>query len=220
MNTHKMERWVTAVGGGTLAMYGMRRRDRAGLVLATLGGVVVYRAVANGSARAMAREGQHGDGRRTIRVERSVTINADALRLYEFWRQLSRLPDIMRHLTSVTELSPTQSRWVARGPAGSHIEWEAEIVDDRPGEAIGWRSLPGADVTNAGTVQFRPAPDHRGTEVHVCLTYDPPMGRAAATVAKLLGEEPDVQVREDLRRFKWIIEAGELPTIDGQPHGS
>ncbi|HZS62519.1 MAG TPA: SRPBCC family protein [Gemmatimonadaceae bacterium] len=199
------------IGGGTLAVYGMRRRDRTGALLTAVGGSIIVGAIAEGATPV--------DGQRMIYVERSVTIDAPADELYSYWRQLSHLPEIMRHLESVTEISPTRSRWVAHAPGGTRVSWEAEIVDDTPGQRISWRSLPHAAVPNAGSVRFQEAPANRGTEVHVRLTYDPPFGRPGATVAKLFGEEPDIQVREDLRRFKRKMETGELPTIDGQPHG-
>jgi uncharacterized membrane protein len=125
----------------------------------------------------------------------------------------------MRHLRSVTELPSGNSHWVAQGPAGTTITWDAEIVTDNPGECIAWKSLNGAAVQHAGSVRFQPAPGGRGTEVHVELAYDPPAGALGVAVAKLLGEEPDLQIREDLRRFKQSMEAGEIATTDGQPQG-
>ena len=152
-------------------------------------------------------------------VRRAVTVQASAADLYRFWRHLPNLPQIMRHLRSVTELPSGLSHWVARGPAGITVTWDAEIVADQPGERIAWKSVNGATVQHAGSVRFQLAPGGRGTEIHVELAYEPPAGALGVAVAKLLGEEPDLQIREDLRRFKQSIETGEIATTDGQPQG-
>jgi len=125
----------------------------------------------------------------------------------------------MRHLESVEDLGGGRSRWVAAGPAGMRVEWEAEIINDVPNETIAWRSVEGSQIDNAGAVRFQPAPGDRGTEIRVTLEYNPPFGKPGALIAKLFGEEPQVQIDEDLRRFKQLIEAGEFPTIEGQPTG-
>jgi uncharacterized membrane protein len=159
------------------------------------------------------------DAAHAMRVERSVTISKAPEELYAFWRDLENLPRIMRHLESVTVLSPARSHWRAKGPAGQHVEWDAEIINDIPNELIAWKSVDEASVPNAGSVRFVRAPGGRGTEVHVELEYEPPAGRIGAVAAKLFGESPDIQVREDLRRFKQMMETGEAATTDGQPTG-
>jgi uncharacterized membrane protein len=155
----------------------------------------------------------------SITVRRAVTIRADASELYQVWRRLSNLPQLMPHLKSVTEESTTVSHWVASGPVGPPLSWDAEITRDEPNQRITWRSINGAVVAHAGSVRFEPAPDGRGTEVHVQLSYYPPAGPIGAAIAKLLGDDPDRLIREDLRRFKQSMEAGEVATTDGQPHG-
>jgi uncharacterized membrane protein len=152
-------------------------------------------------------------------VDKAVTINKPIDQLYAFWRKLENLPRFMDHLESVTTIDETRSHWVAKGPAGKKVEWDAEIINEIPNELIGWRSLPGAEVNNAGSVQFKPAPGGRGTELQVELRYDPPGGALGAMFAKLFGEEPNQQVEDDLRRLKSILEAGERPTTEGQPTG-
>ena len=107
----------------------------------------------------------------------------------------------------------------ARGPLGMKVEWDAEIIVDLPGEAIGWKSIDGSDVDTAGSVRFRELPHGRGTEVRVNLKYDPPGGKVGTAIAKLFGESPEQQIRADMRRFKQILEAGEIASTDGQPHG-
>jgi uncharacterized membrane protein len=125
----------------------------------------------------------------------------------------------MDHLVSVSQLDSRRSRWVAKAPAGRTVEWDAEIINEITGELIAWRTVEGADVVSAGSVRFTPAPGGRGTEVRVRLQYDPPAGKIGATVAWLLGHDPAATIREDLRRFKQLMEAGEVPTIEGQPRG-
>lgn len=154
-----------------------------------------------------------------VKVEHALTINRPATDVYRFWRDLPRLPQFMAHLKEVRETSENRSHWVARGPIGMSVEWDAEIIEDKPDEVISWRSLPGSDVDTAGSVHFRPAPAGRGTEVRVSLKYDPPAGKLGAAVARLLGESPDRQVQADLSRFKSLLEAGEIASTAGQPSG-
>jgi uncharacterized membrane protein len=119
----------------------------------------------------------------------------------------------------VTDLGEGRSHWVAKGPLGSQVEWDAEIVDDRENELIAWHSLPGSEVENSGVVYFIDAPGGKGAEVKVQLRYRPPAGSASAAIAKMLGEEPSLQVLDDLRHFKQMIETGETATVTGQTSG-
>ena len=151
-------------------------------------------------------------GGRGLHVERTVTVMRTPDELYRVWRDLARLPELMPHLQSVTPLDERRSRWVARGPGSIGVEWTAELVADEPGRLIAWRSVDPSDVDNGGSVRFFPGPDGRGTEVKVVLTYAPPAGRLGDAVAILLGNDADRQVREDLRRFKQRMEAGEVAT--------
>ncbi|WMT57573.1 SRPBCC family protein [Truepera radiovictrix] len=156
---------------------------------------------------------------RRIRIEQHVTINRSPEELYRVWRNLEGLPQIMRHLESVSELTEGRSRWTAKAPLGQSVSWEAEITQDLPGQIIAWRSLAGADVKNAGSVSFTALPGARGTDLKVVLAYEPPAGKVGAALAKLFGEEPEMQLREDLRRFKQRMETGEVATTEGQPSG-
>ncbi|HYW50082.1 MAG TPA: SRPBCC family protein [Gemmatimonadaceae bacterium] len=144
------------------------------------------------------------------KVRHAVTINRPASELYEYWRDFENLPSFMTHLDSVTDLGGGRSHWVTRAPGGAKVEWDAETVADIPNELIAWQSLPDADVKNAGTVRFIPVPAGRGTEVHVEMDYDPPAGALGTVVAKLFRAEPSQQVRDDLRAFKQVMEAGEI----------
>jgi uncharacterized membrane protein len=156
----------------------------------------------------------------TVRVEHTMAVNRMPEECYRMWRDLANLPRFMEHLESVQVMDERRSHWVAKGPAGTNVEWDAEIVRDEPNTLIAWRSLEGSEVMSSGTVRFLPAPAGRGTLVSVTMQYEPPAGKLGMLVAKLFGEEPDLQVREDLRRFKALLEAGEVPTTEGQPHGT
>ena len=157
-------------------------------------------------------------GGRGSRVDRTVTVMRSPDELYACWRDLTRLPELMSHLQSVTPLGDGRSRWTARGPGDIPLTWEAEIVADEPGRLIAWRSVDGAEVDNAGSVRFTPAPGGRGTEVKVLLSYAPPAGRLGTAVASVLGRSGDQEVREDLRRFKQRMEADEVATA-ARRHG-
>jgi uncharacterized membrane protein len=148
-------------------------------------------------------------------VRKSIIINRSPEELYQYWRDLENLPRFMQHLESVRVTGDGRSHWVAKAPAGTSVEWDAEITEDRPNERIAWRSLEGADVDNSGSVEFRPAPGNRGTIVRVEIEYNPPGGAIGALVAKLFGEEPGQQAQEDLRCFKQVMETGEVVLSDG-----
>ncbi|HXW05127.1 MAG TPA: SRPBCC family protein [Vicinamibacterales bacterium] len=150
-----------------------------------------------------------------VRIERAITINRSIEEVYGFWRNLENLPRFMRHLESVQVLDAKRSRWRAKAPAGMTVEWEAEIVAEREPEWISWRSLEGSRIRNSGSVRFARAPGARGTEVHVQLLYSPPAGTIGRSIAWLFGEEPDWQIRDDLRRFKQLLEVGEVAVSEG-----
>jgi len=158
--------------------------------------------------------------RKPLHVRAAITVNKPVAQVYTFWRDLELLPLFMTHLESVRTTGTQTSHWVAKAPAGRTVEWDARIVDDRPDELIGWRSVEGGDVPNDGTVRFAPAPGGRGTEVRVELRYEVPGGKLGALVARLFGEEPEQQVRDDLRRFKQVLETGEVVRSEGSPEGT
>ena len=148
-------------------------------------------------------------------VKKSIIINATPEEVYNFWHDFENLPRFMKHLERVSATGERRSHWVAKAPAGTTVEWDAEITEDRPNELIAWRSVEGADVDNAGTVTFEAAPGGRGTIVHVDLEYSAPGGIAGTVVATLFGEEPAQQINDDLRRLKQVIEVGEVIVSDG-----
>ena len=206
------ERWGALLAGGSLAAYGLSRRSAPGLALAAAGAGIIARAYLNPISSV-------GRTAAVIEVERAVTVDRPAADLYRFWRDVANLPRFMDHLKEVSVLDDRRSHWVAKAPLDTSVEWDAEITEERPDELIAWRSLPGSEIPNEGKVCFSPAPGGRGTEVRVSLAYRPPAGPVGAALAKLFGDEPGQQVREDLRRFKAIIETGEAPTTDGQSSG-
>jgi uncharacterized membrane protein len=212
-----------AAGSGMLALAAWRR-SWLSIPLALTGGVFLLRGFTGKSALYELADIRRARGAKSgIQVQRSVTVSRPRAEVYTFWRDFENLPRFMEHLVSVDESYTNgvgaTSRWVAKAPLGKTIDWMAEIVEERENEVIAWRSLQGSKVDTFGRVEFKDAPGERGTEVIVSLQYKPPMGSAGALVAKLFGEEPDVQIREDLRRFKQVIETGEIATTIGQTSG-
>jgi uncharacterized membrane protein len=152
---------------------------------------------------------------RAVKVEKRITINQPPEQVYRFWRNFENLPRFMKHVESVQVKDNRHSHWVIKAPLGMSVEWDAEIISEIPNELIGWRSEGHGDVDNAGSVRFERSADGRGTDVIVMLQYDPPAGLVGVAMAKILGEEPEQQVEEDLRRFKHVMETGEAPTTVG-----
>lgn len=169
----------------------------------------------SGRERRLSRRDQSSGG---IEVTEAITVNRPRTEVYGFWHNFENFPRFMAHLESVQVIDPRRSHWRAKAPGGRRVEWDAETVEDRPDELIAWRSLPDSEVPNSGTVRFRDAPGDRGTEVIVDLRYQPPGGRLGALVAKLFGEEPSQQVKGDLRRFKQVMEIGEIVHSDSSIH--
>jgi uncharacterized membrane protein len=192
------------------------RRGRALLATAAVAGVTALDIVA---ARRLSRD----NGRATsdtaggVRVRTSITIMRGRDDIYRFWRDFSNLPRVMRHLEAVHVHGERRSHWVARAPGGAHVEWDAEIVEERPGERIAWRSLPGGDVQTDGVVRFVSAPAGRGTEVHLDMRYRAPMGLLGALGGRWFGGAASTLVAENLRPLKQMMETGEVPTTDGSP---
>ena len=230
-NVSEGERMVSLASGAILAVLGLGRRDLTGLLIAGVGGGLLYRGATGQCSmyqalgiNTAAEDDAHPEKRTNqgMHVAQSFLINRSPQELYDYWRNFDNLPRIMSHLESVRVIDDRRSHWVAKAPsiAGGKVEWDAEMTIDEPNSRIAWRSLPGADVDNAGSVQFIPALGDRGTIVRVVMDYRPPAGVLGKWVAKLAGEDPQVQVREDLRNFKRIMECGEAPTVIGQPRGT
>jgi len=149
---------------------------------------------------------------------RTVTIGKPRQELYAFWREFANLPQFMDNVERVEIVDEERQRWVIKAPAGSNVEFVNRIVEDRPGEVIAWESEPGASVPNSGRIEFTDAPEGRGTYVRALITYDPPGGPVGRLAAKVLQREPKIQARRDLRRFKQLMETGEV-TTSASPSG-
>lgn len=219
------ERWASLVSGSAMVLLGLKQRSLRGVLTALAGGGLIYQGATKKSTIQQAQEviGQAQEAigiAKDIKVEKTVTINKPADELYRYWHDFERLPTFMKHLKSVTVQDNKRSHWVATAPLGASVEWDAEILEDRENEFISWASVEGADVENSGFVRFTKAPGNRGTEVKVVMEYSPPGGALTAAFAKLFGEEPVQQIGDDLRRFKMLMEAGEIATTEGQPRGS
>ena len=232
VNVGQVERWASALGGGALAVYGLTRGSLGGVALALVGAALVQRGYTGhcnlyeaigynsaGDASLRNRENVSVPAERGIKLEQSVTINRPAGELYSFWRNFENLPRFMNHLEAVHMTGENRSHWVAKGPAGTKVEWDAEVYNEKEGELIAWRTLEGSQVASAGSVRFEGAAGGRGTTVRVVLKYDPPGGALGAAVARLFGENPEQQISEDLRRFKQLMETGEPTTTEGQSSG-
>jgi uncharacterized membrane protein len=216
LNVGEYERWASVLGGGALAFCGLTRGSWTGLALAALGGSLVYRGVtgrcpcyaALGLSTADRPQGPTGSvaAGHGVKIEKAITINRSPEELYRFWRNLENLPSVMSHLKSVTFVDEKRSHWVAKGPLGTTVGWDAEIHTEKPNELLSWRSLAGANVDTAGSVHFSRAPGGGATEVRVMLKYNPPGDKLGATLAKLFGEAPEQQIEEDLFRFKQRME--------------
>jgi uncharacterized membrane protein len=228
INLTPAERIVSAAAGGLLIGAGLRRARARGLAFSCLGGALLRRAI-TGHSYFYEIAGIHAIPYRArsasvpyelgIRVDRAATVMRPREEVYRFWRKLENLPRFMRHLISVTDLGRGRSRWIARGPGGRRIQWDAVIHNEVENELLAWRSLPDAHVDSAGSVLFSDAPGGRGTEIKVELQYNPPAGVLGALVGKMFGAEPSGQIQEDLGRLKQLLETGEVITVDGQSHG-
>jgi uncharacterized membrane protein len=217
-NISEAERLSALIGGGALAAWGLAQRSWPGVCWAALGGSLAWMGARGYSPvhQVLGFNTAGRGGRHTavpyelgIRVDRSVVIRRSPAEVYAFWRNLENLPRIMRHLVRVEVKDDLRSHWVARGPMDGTVAWDAEIINDVPGRLIGWRSLAGSDVDSGGSVEFRGL-GGRGdrTEVRVAMQYNPPAGALGAAVAQMMGKDPSRQVRDDLDRFRRLMESG------------
>jgi uncharacterized membrane protein len=204
-----------------LVLMGLQQRSLRGVLTAVAGSGLLYQGMTKQStvqkAQGVLQQAQDAVGlNKGIKVEKTVTINKPAEELYRFWRNFENLPRFMKHLKSVTVYNDTRSHWIASAPLGTNVEWDADIIKDEANHLIAWASAENADVDNSGFVRFQPATGGRGTEVKVVMEYNIPGGAVSAAIAKLLGEEPEQQIGDELRRFKMLMEAGEIATTEGQ----
>lgn len=221
INVGDVERVASIMGGALLAYYGLNKPNIGGIGMAAAGGALLYRGATGYCPmnEALGRDSSSGKNI-SIEITRSLTINKPRSEVYQFWRQLENLPQFMEHLQDIRQLGPKQSHWIAKIPKGvGTVEWDADIVQEEPDSLIAWRSLPGSDVDNAGEVRFTDAPAGRGTVVQAAISYRAPAGAVGAGIAKLLNPAFKQMVENDLRRFKQLMETGEVITTEGQPAG-
>jgi len=219
INIANVERAASVIGGSLLIYWALRRWRWVTFGMALTGTALIRRGVTGhcGAYQALGiSTSKTGDNvsvpyREGVRVDSSITVNKPRFEVYSFWRTLENLPSFMQHLERVRETDKFVSHWEAKAPLGQTVSWDAEIITDTPGELLAWRSLPGADIDNAGSVHFRDAAGDRGTEVRVELKYVPPGGVVGAWLSKAMGQDPRQQIQQDLRRFKMMIETGEVP---------
>jgi uncharacterized membrane protein len=231
-NVNETERWISLIGGTSLAAYGLTRRDKGGMGLAALGGLLLWRGATghcdmyqalgiNTSKRGYAKGTGSNKGvpyELGIRIDEEVRVHRPASELYKFWRNLENLPRFMHHLNCVTMRDDGTSHWVVNGPAGMTVAWDAEIVNDIENQVIGWRSLPGSQVDSGGSVRFEEMGDGT-TAVRVSLQYNPPGGGIGAKIARLFGEDAETMIREDMGRFCELMETGTVAVATSTKKG-
>jgi uncharacterized membrane protein len=213
VNVGEKEQLVSAIAGGALLVFGLSRKSLSGLLLAALGGALGYRGL-TGHCDLYERLGIDAGGARRnvgnlgVKIDESIVVDAPPQRVHAIWRHLENLPRLLSHVERVEVLDQTRSRWTVKGPAGVRISWDAELINDKPGEIIAWRTTDSALVNHAGSVTFEPAVG--GTRVCVSLQYDPPGGRFGHAVASLVSADAGSQVAHDLAEFKRAVEEGRL----------
>lgn len=199
-----------------------RHRDRLAWTAAAVAGIAALDVLVSvrRERQSLSTRGDAMEAAGAIAYDKALFVNRDPLTCYNFWRDLTNLPRFMQHVASVTIKSETLSHWVAKGPAGTHIEWDAEISAEEPGHLLAWHSTDNADVANAGTLRFEAGPEGHGTTLRVDFRYTPPAGKAGALIARLFGEEPALQMDDDLQRFKTLLETGEVDDAAQSPHAA
>ncbi|OQW37311.1 MAG: hypothetical protein A4E19_14225 [Nitrospira sp. SG-bin1] len=230
------QRMLSGMAGMAFLVSGLSRRDWTGAALAMVGGGLLHRAISGHcpAFEAMGIDMSSNDqrrpasdtnrlGRRKVhtkratKIQRAIEIDRPPNEIYRFWRSFENLPRIMTHLDSVQVVNDRLSHWVVKTlPGGPKVEWDAEVINDVENQRIGWRSLKGSDVDNTGSVEFKPTADGRRTWLTVTLQYEPPGGKVGTAVAKLLGEDPNTKIAEDLQRFKEQMETGAFSHADAR----
>ncbi|RYE86983.1 MAG: DUF2892 domain-containing protein [Myxococcales bacterium] len=220
-NVPHTERLASVVLGGALVTFGLSRSSFGEAVLAVLGGGALLHRGFTGHCEVYEALGRHGDGHTEElvpppRAEVTLTIGKTAAELHEAWSHPSTLAQVMGHFATLTPADAGRTRWSVQGPLGTHVEWDTSVTGERP-ERIEWRSVEGSSLVSEGWVRFRAAPGDRGTEVTLSLGFEPPGGVVGNALVKLLGAPAEVLVRAALRRFKSLVETGEIPTLEHNP---
>lgn len=226
VNVDDTERVGSVALGGLLMLLGLHNRSVGGVATAVAGGALLYRGM-TGQCRVYRALGVNTADRGTrapagapaaaTDVARSITIDKPADELHRIWREPATLPQVMRHFAEVTVKDEHHAHWKVRGPGGRSLEWDSQVVEDRPGELLRWESAEGADVRNEGTLRFRPAAGDRGTEVALRIRFAPPGGALGGAAMRLFAFVPSALAGKALRRFKSLVETGEMPTLERNP---
>jgi uncharacterized membrane protein len=237
-NVGDLERVLSVAGGGALALTALQRKGVGGVVLGLLGAELIRRGATGRchlyEALGISTTGTHYpmsvqraphelaslaatvDAREAVKVERTITINAPREKLYAFWRDFRNHPRFIRHLESVEIIDDRHSRWSMALPGGRHVQWTSETINDVPNELLAWKTVGHTRVPHAGSVHFEDAPDGRGARVRLVLDYEPPGGRTGHLVFKLLRISPEQMADQDLRRFKALMESGDLVSAESR----
>ncbi|HSE42294.1 MAG TPA: SRPBCC family protein [Acidobacteriota bacterium] len=227
-NMGSKERYISEIVGGTLLLYGtFKARPKVLKLLSIVSGAgLLYCGLRGKSALQIGKKTVGAlppnavvGHKQSNKIDKAVTINKSPEELFAFWRDFKNLPRMMKHVESVEIRDERVSHWKVKLPAGKTVEWDAEIYNEIPNELIAWRTLEGSEVNHAGSVQFKPAPNRFGTEVRVEVNYALAPGKLGAILSKMISEVPEFQLQEDLRRFKQLMETGEIPRTEGQPEG-
>jgi uncharacterized membrane protein len=205
-----LQRWGALAGGSALAVLGITRRSPAGWALAAAGGALACSGLRSTNGNQSGRQPELGS---------NILVNTSPQEAFHFWRDLENAPRFMNHIESVSDLGDGKSKWSAVGPMGAKLQWTAQITDEREGEYIAWRSLPGSDLDVSGRVEFKQAPGKRGTTVQSTMHYSIANRALRNAASGFVGRQAKFFMRQDLRRFKALIETGEIPTTEGQSHG-
>ncbi len=227
-NVGEVERWGSLTAGALLVLAGLSRGRWSGLIMGLFGAGLLHRGITGhcytydmlGTGTAERNPATAVPAQEGVKVEQAIAIDLPPEQLFSFWRDVENLPRVMRHLKSVEAIDRQRSHWVAEGPMGVTVEWDAEIFNERENEMIAWRSLEGGDIETAGSVHFKPLGAGRGTAIDVSMKYNPPAGKLGHGIAWLMGSGLKQEMAEDLRRFKSFMETGEAPTSADQPRGT
>jgi uncharacterized membrane protein len=206
-SSQSVSKFGMIAGAGALVLYGLARRNKAGVALAAAGGLLAYQ-----QARSHTQSS-------ASTASATFRLNVSAADAYRLWHNFEQLPRFMAHLDEVRVLDGNRSQWTAKGPFDSQVRWHAEITDDQPDRRIAWRSLPASQISTSGSVEFQDDPQGRGSMIRAQVQYSAPLGAIGRGLITALGKSPAFAVKEDLRRFKALLEAGEAPTTVGQTHG-
>lgn len=202
--------WPLLLVAGAFGFYALRKKTFVGKAART--------ALTTASSIAL-RQIKQAQESKQYKAQASFLIKCAPERAFRFWRDFEKLPQFMQYLKSVQVYDDKRSDWTAEGPLGVTLHWSAEIFHEKENERIAWRTLPGSAIENSGSVEFHPIPNNKGTQVTATVQYTPPAGSLGRAFAAIFGKDPTFLIREDLRRFKALMEAGEIPTTKGQPHG-